>query len=164
MGFPILVRCHIYIESGPWSLSPFTLLVLKPEYSGAIRSLVMQLMPWRPASPGYQLLWCWICKIKASLSSSRNDFKCLRHLIFVIEKSSISIFLRGEDLDFNTMWPFDAIWQRSRWTLAHVMACCLKAPSHYPNQCWLLIGEVLWHSPESNFTASTQTTIPYNEF
>ena len=24
------------------------------------------------------------------------------------------------------------------------MACCLTAPSHYPNQCWLAIGEVLW--------------------
>ena len=22
------------------------------------------------------------------------------------------------------------------------MACCLTAPSHYPNQCWLVIGKV----------------------
>ena len=36
------------------------------------------------------------------------------------------------------------------------MACCLAAPSHYLHQCWLLISEVLWHSPEleSNLTAS----------
>ena len=26
------------------------------------------------------------------------------------------------------------------------MACCLTAPSHYLNQSWLLISEVLWHS------------------
>ena len=32
-------------------------------------------------------------------------------------------------------------------TLAQVMACCLMAPSHYLNQCWLIISEV-WHSPE----------------
>ena len=46
----------------------------------------------------------------------------------------------------NTFWASDAIW---RWssvsTLARVMACCLAAPSHYLNQCWLIISEVLWH-------------------
>ena len=25
------------------------------------------------------------------------------------------------------------------------MACCLMAPSHYLNQCWLIISKVLWH-------------------
>ena len=35
---------------------------------------------------------------------------------------------------------------------------CLMAPSHYLNQCCLLISEVLWHSPEN------QATILYNEF
>ena len=38
------------------------------------------------------------------------------------------------------------------------MACCLTAPSHYLNQCWVLIREVLWHSLESNFTIRTQIT------
>ena len=28
-------------------------------------------------------------------------------------------------------------WHRSGSTLAQVMACCLTAPSHYLNQCWL---------------------------
>ena len=28
------------------------------------------------------------------------------------------------------------------------MACCLTAPSHYLNQCWLIISKVLWHSSE----------------
>ena len=38
----------------------------------------------------------------------------------------------------NSLWPSDVIWrQGSRWTLAQVMACCLAAPSHYLNQCWL---------------------------
>ena len=26
------------------------------------------------------------------------------------------------------------------------MSCCLTAPSHYLSQCWLIVGEVLWHS------------------
>ena len=34
------------------------------------------------------------------------------------------------------------------------MACCLMAPSHHLNQCWLIINVVLWHAPDSNFTIS----------
>ena len=42
------------------------------------------------------------------------------------------------DFSVNLFWPSDAIWrQRSGSTLAQVMACCLMAPSHYLNQCWL---------------------------
>ena len=53
----------------------------------------------------------------------------------------------------NSLWPRDVIWwQGSRSTLAQVMACCLMAPSHYLNQRWLMISEMLWHSPDSNFT------------
>ena len=44
------------------------------------------------------------------------------------------------------------------------MACCLKAPSRYLSQYWLLIDEVIQHSPETNFTVSVQATILYNEF
>ena len=33
--------------------------------------------------------------------------------------------------------------QGYRSTLAQVMACCLMAPSHYLNQCWLMISAVL---------------------
>ena len=46
------------------------------------------------------------------------------------------------DLDcFNSLRPSDAIWwHRSGSTLAQVMACCLTAPSHYLNQCWLIMS------------------------
>ena len=47
----------------------------------------------------------------------------------------------------NSLWPNDTIWQhRSGSTLFLVMACCLTAPSHYLNQCWLIISEVQRHS------------------
>ena len=36
------------------------------------------------------------------------------------------------------------------------MACCLTAPSHYLNQCWLIIKGVLWHYHYSIFTRSAQ--------
>ena len=56
-------------------------------------------------------------------------------------------------LYFNSLWPSDAIWRYSSMsTLARVMVCCLTAPGHHLNQCWLMISEVLWHSPDSNFT------------
>ena len=46
----------------------------------------------------------------------------------------------------NSLCTSDGIWQRrSGSTLAQVMACCLTAPSHYLNQCWLIISEVPWH-------------------
>ena len=42
-------------------------------------------------------------------------------------------------------------WQRSESILAQVMACCLTAPSHYLNQCLLIISHhVLWHSPQTS--------------
>ena len=62
-------------------------------------------------------------------------------------------------------WPSDAIWRhRSGSTLVQVMACCLTAPNHYLNQCWLPISEVFWHSPDSNFLAGAEVTILYNDF
>ena len=62
-------------------------------------------------------------------------------------------------------WPSDPTWwQRSGSPLAQAMACCLTAPSHHMNQCWHLIGDILWHSLVSNLTASGLTTILYNEF
>ena len=52
----------------------------------------------------------------------------------------------------NSLCSFDAIWQhRSVWILDQVMVCCLMAPSHYLDQCWLTNKSVLWYSPDSNF-------------
>ena len=58
---------------------------------------------------------------------------------------------------FNSLCPSDAIWwRRSGSTLAQVMACCLAAPIHYLSLRWLLFSEVMWQSPESNSTISSQ--------
>ena len=47
----------------------------------------------------------------------------------------------------NSLVPRDATWRhRTMSTLVQVMACCLTAPSHCLNQCWLNIIRVLWHS------------------
>ena len=52
---------------------------------------------------------------------------------------------------FNLLWPNDTIGQhKSGSTLAQVMACCLMAPNHYLNQCWVVIDLVLLDSPDGN--------------
>ena len=64
-----------------------------------------------------------------------------------------------------SLWPSDAIWgQRSGSTLAQVMACCLMAPSHYLNQCWLITNGALWYSPYKNFTGSAWDISSWYEF
>ena len=80
-----------------------------------------------------------------------------------------------------SLWPRDAIWpHRSESTLAQAMACCLTAPSHYLNQCWLIISEVhqhcylnqfwllingvLWYSLERICASSGHVIMLYNEF
>ena len=44
------------------------------------------------------------------------------------------------------------------------MACCLTTPSHYLNQCWIIISEVFWHSPIGNFTWNSQNICSSYEF
>ena len=52
-------------------------------------------------------------------------------------------------LGLNSLWPSDPIWWHSTGsTLAQVMACCLTTPSHYLDQCWLIISKALCHSYE----------------
>ena len=64
-----------------------------------------------------------------------------------------------------SLQPSDTIWQQRPWTkLALVRAYCLMAPSHCLSQCWQISSGVLWHSPKSNFTVSTQATNLYNDF
>ena len=54
------------------------------------------------------------------------------------------------------LWFNDAICHhRSGSILVQVMACCLAAPSHYMNHCWLAICEVLWHSLKGNVYLNT---------
>ena len=63
--------------------------------------------------------------------------------------SSVQAKITRDNLDqrckkpVNSLRPSDAIWRhRSGSTLAQIMAWCLTAPSHYLNQCWLIISKV----------------------
>ena len=64
---------------------------------------------------------------------------------------------------FNSLWPSDTIWRhKSGSSLAQVMTSCLTAPSHYLNQCWLLISKVQWHSSQYNFTRDNSAISHWN--
>ena len=53
---------------------------------------------------------------------------------------------RPQWVNVNSFWPSGAVWRhRSGAVLPQVMACCLTAPSHYLNRCWLIITSLLFH-------------------
>ena len=82
------------------------------------------------------------------------------HMMLTLSCCVVCRFRPSLPVFFNSLRPRDAIWRhKSGSTLARVMACCLTAPSHYLNQCWLTISEVWWHSSEGNFIRDTSATI-----
>ena len=101
----------------------------------------------------------WILRNKFLLNFNKNTMH-LQLLPYVCKMLN-----RWNWFSLNSLWSSNAVWcQRSWSTLLQVMACWLMVPSHYLNQCWMLINEVPWYSPQSNFTVSAQVTILYNEF
>ena len=64
---------------------------------------------------------------------------------------------------YDQVMPYGIINISQHW-FRHRIVTYLAAPIHYLNQWWLLISVVLWHSPESNFTAiALEATILYND-
>ena len=71
----------------------------------------------------------------------------------------VSIALLFLACGVNSLGPSDTIWRGRSWsTMVQVMACCLMAPSHYLNQCWLIISKVLWHSSEDIIIRRSEDT------
>ena len=91
-------------------------------------------------------VWTWACRNSMPDTSAYGlgiGTFCSHLPLYAVTTKPSRIALNP----FNSLGPSDAIWrQRSGSTLAQVMACCLMAPSHYLNQCWLIISEVQWHS------------------
>ena len=102
----------------------------------------------------------WICKVRYVIKVLERMFMYIWIVISIItfqEKHQLNCFNHNEAyVLFNSLGPNDTIWQhRSGSTLAQVMACCLTAPSHYLNQCWVITNMVQWQSPKSYFTINT---------
>ena len=91
-------------------------------------------------------MWKWTCIF--------YHFTSLSSMVQVVE----CFLMDHKELFLNSLWPSDAIWRhRSGSTLAQVMACCLTAPSHYLNQCWLVIIKGQWHSSHGYLSITVTT-------
>ena len=120
-------------------------------------------MSCRPFStkplPEPMLNYCKICNHRKKLQWNLkwNTISFIEKNIFEnVFCKLLAILLRPKYV--NPLWPSDAIWQqKSGAILAQVMACCLMAPSHYLNQCWLIISEDQQHSHQGNFTRDAST-------
>ena len=113
-------------------------------------------------STSYYLNWCLFIIIYTSV---KWNFICNLNIFyqgntFEIGCKILAILFRPQCL--NSLWCDVIWWQRSWSTLTQVMAWCLSAPSHYLNQCWLIINDVFWHSTENNFTGNDYISIPDN--
>ena len=86
------------------------------------------------------------------------------HIMTCLKISSTTWVSRSSPTwQINSLWPSDTIWRhKSGSTLAQVMACCLMAPSHYLNLCWLITSRVQWYSSECNFTRNTSAISHWN--
>ena len=63
-----------------------------------------------------------------------------------------SPFLDLHLFNFNVLGCSNTIWWIRSWsTLPHMMIYFLTVPSHFLNQYCLIIRDVLWHSPVSNY-------------
>ena len=114
--------------------------------------------PWTSARLGDEWSMQWIVNVHLNRSAKINDNWPSRgwYLLFSW-LLNIGGFYHGYLL--NSLWPSDTIWRhRSGSPVAQVMAYCLMAPSHYLNQCWLAISEVLWRAPEGNFARDNLAT------
>ena len=73
----------------------------------------------------------------------RHQIRLVQEQLFTVENGCLCLRMVGFSY-VNSLWPSDAKWlQIYMSTLAHVIACCLTAPSHCLNQCLLMISEVL---------------------
>ena len=104
------------------------------------KSTLVQVMAWCRQATIHYLSQCW--------PRSMSPYGVTRPQWVNISTSTLSSptciihLLMASSGAINSLRPSDAIWRhRSGSTLAQVMACCLTAPSHYLNQCWLTISE-----------------------
>ena len=140
--------------------------------------IISAIGPWNHISCNFTTWHHWI-HYKTATESSRPPFPCLWNErlydcfmplqillnttwqnVIVFRKWMSDIFNQIYLITHYSLWPINAIWHHRTWsTLVQVIAWCLMAPSHYLNQCWILVSGVQWHSLEGNFAASTQATI-----
>ena len=141
-----IFKC-IFLNENVWI---WILLSLKFVSKGPINNIpaLVQIMAWHlpgdnPLSePMLVILLMHICVIRPQWV----NWHWGNHIFYI--KQGLTQTVAQVCLDtcqvhiINSLRPSDAIWRPlSGSTLAQAMACCLMAPNHYLNQCWLIISK-----------------------
>ena len=118
--------------------------------SDAIWSTLVQIMACCLTAPSHYLNQCWLITSEEGLWHSPILLEKYLSFLWVWKLSWLDNTATSPGEQWvNSLWPGDTIWRHgTKSILAQVMACCLTAPNHYLNQCWLIISEVPWHSPQ----------------
>ena len=119
----IWIKCHLV------AMAKTTILI--PYFPCEVISTLLRMNHW------YTCLLYTLCHV--------TGFPCYSTTIpgFRLVRGVPGIFLQ---ICIYSSRSSDAIWRhRSESTLAQVMACCLTAPTHYLNHCWLIISKAfIW--------------------
>ena len=154
---------NIYTNIGNFVLSIFSMKIITPPSA----HYKITLFSTNCSHFRFHLYFLLICK---AVQNAKTELKPIVIPLpwpnkDVLNMKLIQNMILQVNTSINSLWPSDLIRRlASRSTLAQVMACCLMTPSHYLNQCWLMISEVLWHSPDSNFTENTSEIYRWIEF
>ena len=139
---------------GPNALTHYSIAKL---YGDRSRSTLAQVMTYCLTVPSHYLNQCWLLISEVLWHSPKSKWVskllfCIMSLKIILLKLLPQLPEVNDLTHCGLVTPYN---NRSESTWAQVMACCLMAASHYPNQCWLVISEVQWQSPEGNFTKVT---------
>ena len=88
---------------------------------------------------------CYILIFIGDYNENRWDWKCCRLINFTIKNDGNMLIWSNSSSVSNFMWG-----QRYWSTVFQIMAWCLMAPSHYLNQCWLLIIDICDNANSQN--------------
>ena len=104
----------------------------------------------------------WICSISSVFChvlfniNAWNDLNTSKSCIYQSSRVLIIVkihynMMQSTKYCINSLRPSDAVWNQELpvyvlSTLLQLMACYLKAASHYQNPCWNINNEVMWPS------------------
>ena len=167
-----LIFCHQFGTKTFCYSSPFSAAYMHQWiWSAFVQIMACRLFDAKPlAKP--MLGYCQLDPMKETSVKFLSKYKSF-HLQRCIWKYCLwngGHFVQGEmstseeSSSVNSLGPSDTIWCWRAWsTLVQVMACCLMAPSHYLNQCWLIISKVLWYSSEDIIIRRFEDTNQYSK-
>ena len=111
-----------------------------------IKCLITSLVPRY-----YWFIISWIYRNKLQWNLYRNTKLFCHENIFEIAICKIATIL-FKPLCVNSLWPGDTIWWQRSDICSGNHSGSLTAPSHYLNQCWLIMKDILWYSSKSYIT------------